>query len=450
MLDIQRRKNIVFALIVIVASLLLLYGTGAVFSIPSRISMLIGNSHFLDLASPLHFSVHPDKEDILKINDMFVSRDGFRLDSSGPFQMESVGIGEVNLEFRLFGLIPVKRVTVDVLPYIEVIPGGEAIGVLLAPEGVMVTGFETLIGSGFQRISPAKEKGVMIGDIILSVNGQQVYDRVYFNMLLTRIGSVGSDVELKLKRDERIFTVRIKPVAIRTTKEQGSSVKEYSIGLVVSDNAAGVGTLTFYHPQSKRYGALGHVIIDPRTKKSLNITDGRIVNASISAIHQGQKGKPGEKIGSFQGAEDMIGSIDTNTDFGVYGELYRLPSDTMMNRGVIPVAMAHDVHTGPAWIYTVISGNTVEAFEVEIQQVFRQNKPDGKGLVLKITDERLLSLTGGIIQGMSGSPIIQDGKLVGAVTHVFVNDPTRGYGVLAEWMIMQSGILEEVLSLSAS
>jgi len=418
----------------------LIYGTGAVFSIPSHISILKGGSHLLEFTSPLQFSVHSDKDDLLKINDIFISQDGFRLDSAGPFRMESVGIGEINLEFRLFGLIPVKRVTVDVLPYLEVIPGGEAIGVLLVPEGVMVTGFETIISSGYRRVSPAKEKGVEIGDIILGVNGNEVYDRVYFNMLVTRIGSLGEDVELKIRRGERVFNVELTPVPVRTVRGQGNIVTEYSIGLSVSDNAAGVGTLTFYHPESRRYGALGHVIVDPKTRQPLNITDGRIVSASISAIHQGQKGQPGEKIGTFQGASDMIGSIDTNTEFGIYGELYKVPPD-MENRMRIPIATAYDVHTGPAQILTVVSGNIVEAFDVEIQQVFRQNRPDGKGLVLRITDKRLLALTGGIIQGMSGSPIIQDGKLVGAVTHVFVNDPTRGYGVLAEWMIMQSDIV---------
>jgi stage IV sporulation protein B len=338
LLDAKRRKGLISALVIASVSLLLLYSTGAVFSIPSHISILKGNSHFLDFASPLQFSVHSDKEDLLKINDVFVSQDGFRLDAVGPFRMESVGIGEINLEFRLFGLIPVKRVTVDVLPYLEVIPGGEAIGVLLVPEGVMVIGFETLTSSGYQRVSPAREKGIEVGDIVLSINGQQVYDRVYFDILLSRIGSTGKDVELKIKRGEHVFTTRIKPVSVRTIRGQGSPVIEYSVGLSVSDNAAGVGTLTFYHPESKRYGALGHVITEPKTRQALSITDGRIVNASISAIHQGQKGQPGEKIGTFQGSSDMIGSIDTNTDLGIYGELNILPPN-MKTRKAIPVAM---------------------------------------------------------------------------------------------------------------
>jgi stage IV sporulation protein B len=397
--------------------------------------------HSFRLTMPISLSVRSDKADMIKINGRTVSNNAFRLDLTSPISMQPVGLGEVNLEFRLFGWIPVRRVTVDVIPYMEVIPGGEAIGVLLAPEGLLVTGFEAVFTQNGQRLCPAREKGIQVGDIVLDVDGQQIFDRMYFEILLSRIGEAGKEAHLRIRRGKQILNVPVKPVQLHVGRGAVTSSRGYSIGLVVSDNAAGVGTLTFIHSESKRYGALGHVIMDPKTKRPLEINDGRIVQASISAIHQGQRGQPGEKMGTFQGKRDVVGSIDTNTDFGIYGTMYEGFS-AGQPKSSIPIALAHDIHPGPAQIMTVLQGHNVEVFDVEIQQVLRQNGPDGKGLVLHVTDKRLLSVTGGIIQGMSGSPIIQNGRLAGAVTHVFVNDPTRGYGVLAEWMIIASGILD--------
>lgn len=212
------------------------------------------------------------------------------------------------------------------------------------------------------------------------------------------------------------------------------------LGLYVEDPAAGVGTLTFYDRTSGTFAALGHRITELGGQRRVWLEGGKIVAARISGIEQGQRGSPGEKIGTFSGPDDIIGTIASNTRFGLFGKL-----ETDLPEGEeVPVALAHQVHTGPARILTVVQGSTVQEFSVEIVRVYRQLRPHDKGLVIKVTDPQLLSLTGGIVQGMSGSPIIQDGRLVGAVTHVFVNDPTRGYGVLAEWM------LEEMNAVSAA
>jgi stage IV sporulation protein B len=207
--------------------------------------------------------------------------------------------------------------------------------------------------------------------------------------------------------------------------------------------------MTFFDPQSRRYGALGHVIADMDTNRPIEIEDGQIVAASVSRIEPGKRGQPGEKIGTFSHNRDAIGTIDRNTPFGIMGYLFKPPECNLYSEP-LPIAMMNEVRPGPAKIVTVISGRKLEEFDVEIVRVNPQPTPHAKGMVIKVVDRRLLAATGGIVQGMSGSPIIQDGRLVGAVTHVFVNDPTKGYGVFIEWMIIDSGILESQQNISAA
>jgi stage IV sporulation protein B len=214
------------------------------------------------------------------------------------------------------------------------------------------------------------------------------------------------------------------------------------IGLYIDDGVTGVGTLTFYEPHSKKYGALGHMITAPNGRSKIMVEEGRIVKADISGIHQSSKGLPGEKLGTFFSNHDVIGEIEFNNRFGIYGNLINPISNTFFPTP-IPVATALEVKEGPAKIYTVIKGGSIQEFEVTIEKVFKQYHPHEKGLIVKINDYDLLKKTGGIVQGMSGSPIVQKGKLAGAVTHVFIDDSTRGYGILAEWMIKEAGLVKE-------
>jgi stage IV sporulation protein B len=205
------------------------------------------------------------------------------------------------------------------------------------------------------------------------------------------------------------------------------------------DNAAGVGTLTFYEPVSGKYGALGHVIADSETAQPIEVRDGHIVRTSITAIHKGRRSIPGEKVGGPEEPDNWLGSIEKNSRFGIFGSMNR-PLRNPYYREAIPVAMSSQVKEGPAEILTVLKGERLERFSVEIQRVMATPTADGKNMIVKVTDQRLLSVTGGIVQGMSGSPILQNGRMVGAVTHVFVNDPTRGYGVSIEWMLQEAGV----------
>ena len=220
-------------------------------------------------------------------------------------------------------------------------------------------------------------------------------------------------------------------------KEEGEA--NYKLGLYIRDSAAGIGTMTFYHPQSKKYGALGHVISDMDTKKPIVVEDGQIVRSTVTSIEKGSNGNPGEKLARFSSDKSVIGNITRNSPYGIFGELNREITNGVMDQP-LPIALSHQVKEGPAQILTVVEDDEVELFDIEIVSTIPQKFPATKGMVIKVTDPELLGKTGGIVQGMSGSPIIQDGKVIGAVTHVFVNDPTSGYGVHIEWMLNEAGI----------
>ncbi len=218
--------------------------------------------------------------------------------------------------------------------------------------------------------------------------------------------------------------------------------QSYRLGLYIRDSAAGVGTLTFYDPKTKKYGALGHVITDIDTQEPIAVGEGKILYSDVTSIEKGQNGKPGEKRAIFVDENNVIGNITKNSPFGIFGVLNQKPIYGLVNEP-ISIALPEEVKEGPAEILTVIQDQKVERFKIEITKVVQQNYPATKGMVIKVTDKRLLEKTGGIIQGMSGSPIIQNRKLVGAVTHVFVNDPTSGYGSYIEWMIRDAEISEK-------
>ena len=200
------------------------------------------------------------------------------------------------------------------------------------------------------------------------------------------------------------------------------------MGLYIRDSAAGVGTLTFYDPVTKKYGALGHVISDVDTQKPIVVHDGHIVRSSVTSIEKGSNGDPGEKLANFSGNRDTLGTIEKNSSFGIFGTLKNTTLKNNIYDEKMPITLSTHVKEGPAKILTVVEGETVEQFDIEIVSSIPQKEPATKGMIIKVTDPKLIEATGGIVQGMSGSPIIQDGKLVGAVTHVFVNDPTSGYG----------------------
>lgn len=311
----------------------------------------------------------------------------------------------------------------------RVVPLGSSIGILMQTEGAVVAGFSSVIDASGKPCFPGRDAGLALGDIIMELNGRRVSSVSDLPEIIDRLGLKGQSVFLKVKREKNVFYKKLKPVL---SKEAG----RYQLGIFVLDDTEGVGTLTFYNPKSGRYGALGHLVLDESSRSNSLLKKGRIVEVNISSVIKAKKGRAGEKIGTYFAGEDkVLGSVEMNTRFGIFGRLQMAPAGNLPALSVLP---AHEVTRGPAEILTVISGKKVERFSVMIEKVLPQHFPDDKGMIIRITDRRLLARTGGIVQGMSGSPIIQNGRLAGAVTHVFLNNPLRGYGVLAEWMVRKA------------
>jgi len=209
------------------------------------------------------------------------------------------------------------------------------------------------------------------------------------------------------------------------------------LGVWVRDSTAGVGTLSYVDPATGAYGALGHAIVDADTGSTLSVQDGALLRATVVGVTRGQSGKAGELRGSFLREGRQIGTLRSNCAYGIYGTLSGALQPSLYPQG-LPVGTRDAVHTGPAQILSTVDGGEVQAYAVEITRCIRQDEPAPKGMVLRVTDERLLARTGGIVQGMSGSPILQDGRIVGAVTHVCLDDSAQGYGMYIEWMLEQS------------
>ncbi len=399
-----------------------------IYGLPPHMRIIEGEIASFDVNFPLTLTIKSDLEQSIRTQSP-ITMSGL----SRPVFLETVKLGNATMEFKLLNFIPIRTVQVDVLPAIKLLPGGNSIGVVLHSRGVIVVGNSPITIENEQQVNPAKDAGIHVGDVILSINGVQVQNDSQVAEVIDNSGRDDEILDIVLKRGEEEMNIKLKPVLC-------SETKRYRIGLFVRDSAAGVGTLTFHDPESHAYGALGHIITDSDTNQPIDCEQGKIVGAKVSGIQHGMRGQPGEKIGVFIEGDQLLGNIEKNTKFGIYGKLTtEIPNDLYSEP--IPVASMNQIQTGSAEILTVVNGQTIERFSIEIQKVNLQESPEGKGIVIKVTDPILLEKTGGIVQGMSGSPIIQNGKLVGAVTHVFVHDPTRGYGCFIDWMLMEIGVI---------
>lgn len=304
-----------------------------------------------------------------------------------------------------------------------VIPGGQTIGVELNTEGVLVVGLADIISEDNMSVSPAKLAGIQLGDKILEIDSQKLgaYDIVDY----TEDKGV-KQYNFKVERAGKIYNFTITPV-------QRYDSDEIKFGFWARDNIAGIGTVTFVDPQTGNYSAIGHGISDSETGNLIDIESGTISKANITSIKLGKRGEPGEIIGYILKDEDSLGTVYDNTNFGIYGEINK-KSMGYFSKDLIEVGKKEEIKLGPANIISCVNNET-KIYDIEIIKLFYQNKPGEKSFVIKITDDELLQLTNGIIQGMSGSPIIQNNKIVGAVTHVFMNDPSKGYGIYVEWIL---------------
>lgn len=327
-----------------------------------------------------------------------------------------------NAKLMLYHTIPLKTVQVNVVDNSCVVICGTPFGIKMFTNGVVVVGLAD-IKTNSGTINPASEAGLKVGDIITSVNGKTVSTNTDVENAVESCS--GRAMKLMVNRDQQKLSVAVQPV-------RSDSDGLYKVGLWVRDSTAGIGTLTFYDPSEKCFAGLGHGICDSDTGQLMPLLSGDIVPVTISGVTKGLKGTPGELRGYFSD-DKAIGRLSANVQSGVYGTMNNPIQGTAMK-----IAMKQDVKTGPAKIYTTIDGSAPKLYDIEIERIDYRDSVQSKNLVLRITDQKLLAQTGGIVQGMSGSPIIQDGKLVGAVTHVFVNDPTRGYGIFSENMLTQA------------
>lgn len=376
------------------------------------------------------------------------SQNSFSLESSIPLTAKlqqsnnfiaadyhKTACGSYNANLRLLNVIPVKNVNIELVDETKLIPCGTPFGVKIFTEGVMIVGISD-IKTDEGIFNPARSAGLKKGDIILNANGKVISDNNDILKLVEE--SAGESIDLNIRRNNLEFNAKLKPV-------KSSVDQSYKIGLWVRDSSAGIGTMTFFDPNTNDFAGLGHGICDIDTGELLPLSHGDIMESQINGVIKGEKGYPGELKGTFVGNK-AIGNLKSNNFSGVYGTLESCP----VQNEAIPIAMKQQVKVGQAQILTTVSNGEPRYYNIEVLSLnYNENAPS-KNMVISITDPELLEVTGGIVQGMSGSPIIQDGRMIGAVTHVFVNDPTKGYGIFIENMINVSNSINRMQQDKAS
>lgn len=336
-------------------------------------------------------------------------------------ELKSLKQGNYKINVKIFNTLPVKTMNMKVSQRRYVVPSGKIFGLRLFTNGVIVVGINE-IETENGKINAAQRAGLKKGDAIVSINGKKVKSSSEVSSILESMG--GEPFEICFERNSKQYktTYRL---------EFSKTDNKYVAGLWIRDSAAGIGTMTYYYKASKIYAGLGHGVYDSDTNGILPLYNGDIVHACINGCNKGTSGKAGELCGSF--SSNTCGSLLINSDCGVYGILF----DSNENADEMPVALKSEVKTGKAEIISTVDSSGPQHFEIEIEKIY-SDKSSNRNMIIKITDRKLIEKTGGIVQGMSGSPIVQNGMLVGAVTHVLVNDPLCGYAIFAQTMTQMS------------
>jgi len=401
-------KRISVALLILVAMFFIYCFVAVKFFVSDKYTVIDGGN--IDFSLP--YFITSDSKKVLSAGTQGRLSDGKI--SSGEYKKD--------VTLRVLGIIPVKTVEVSVSEKMQVIPSGECIGVKIFCDGLVtvgVTDFETETG---KKVSPAKSAGIKKGDIIKELNGKKILETSDFSK---QLDLTDGECKIKILRGGKEKTLSVLPVKSKDGHKR--------IGIWVRDSVAGIGTLTFQKESDKSFAALGHGISDSDADILMPLKNGRIYKASVLGINKGKKGVPGELIGSIN-EDEQIGNCTGNSDTGIYGS-----SDRLINGNApVEVAAGSEIKKGNATVVCTLDENEPQGYSIEILNINRFDNGGTKSMIIKVTDKRLLAKTGGIVQGMSGSPILQNGKLIGAVTHVFVNDPTRGYGIFIENMLAES------------
>lgn len=390
--------------------------------VPDKLNVVAEEEEQFHFSMPFDVTLYSDSEEVVLKNGSNIPSDKIHLQVNQPFSVYSENQGSYHIGLKLFGCIQLKNIQVNVVDTKYAIPCGSPIGIYLKSDGIMVIGTGELTKKNGMVVEPAF--GVLqSGDYIEAINGTPLRTKEALMHELNKIGS--TDTILKVRRNGKEIKVKMNPVET----EDGT----YKLGVWVRDDTQGIGTVT-YVDMNGQFGALGHGISDSDTGNVVQITKGALYETAILGIEKGTFGKPGVMSGIiYYGPGSILGTIESNTEEGIFGKVNDRFKQSI-TEDAIPVGYRQDIKKGPAYIRSDVSGN-VKDYQIEIQRVDYSTTHKTKGMVIKITDPELLALTGGIVQGMSGSPIIQDGKLVGAVTHVFIQDSTRGYGIFIENML---------------
>lgn len=407
------KKNI-FKIVLIFLLLVLYIYVVLIQSIPDNIVIFEGES--IGIRNILGIKAYLTSENNEKI-----------IEAVSNIQTNSINTtGKKTLKLNLFENIFLKDINIDVLPKTTVIPVGNIAGIKLYTSGVLVVGMTEIQGIDNKKYKPFENSGIEEGDTIISINNNKIENTEELIQVVNSCN--GNQIEIQYVHENKTLECSIKPV--QTAKE------EYKLGLWVRDSAAGVGTVTFYEPSTGYFGALGHGITDIDTEQLIDISTGEFVTTKILNVVKGESGNPGKIQGTVDNQKN-IGTIIRNTKFGIYGKIENLNNIDIDTSKEMELALRDEIQVGKAKIMCSLENGKIEQYEIEIEKIYKENNYDNKSMLIKVTDEKLLEKTGGIIQGMSGSPIIQNGKFIGAVTHVLVNNPQEGYAVFGDIMLKQ-------------
>lgn len=392
-------------------------------SVPSTIMVKAGVEQKLDFKIPASGVLYREAVEASGNPGKSLSDEqSIYVDFSKTVTVKAEQVDQYKLQLKLFGVIPLKDVDVEVIQDIRLKPAGIPIGIYVKTKGVLVVGIGEFEGENGQKYSPAKYI-FQTGDYILEINDQEVNTKKELINIINH--SDGQEMVFQVQRKDAVIEVKAKP-------EQNKN-GEYKMGIWVRDNAQGVGTMT-YIDENGSFGALGHGINDIDTSTLMSLSKGTLYQTEIIGITRGSVGSPGELTGFIEyDDENIMGDITANTTRGIFG----VCTEEVASRTTgdyLPLGLKQEIEIGPAQILCSL-GEEARTYDVEIVEIHLENNNVNRGIVLEITDPELLAVTGGIVQGMSGSPILQKGKLIGAVTHVLVQDPAKGYGIFIEEML---------------
>lgn len=410
----NRKSSFLKRFLLILFVFLLIYAYISI-TLPSSLSVWAGDEISIDTFMPISVSVEESGMDTESVETIAT-------DKGITFKTLENDLATHNVKamVKLWGVVPLKQIDVNVVPKVELAPCGMASGIKMLTDGVMVVGMSDIVTEE-GNANPAKKAGIHIKDVIVSVNGQSLTRLEDLIDIISK--NEGKPLLFEIRRGRDILNFNIIPVL--------GTDGQYKIGLWVRDSAAGIGTVTFVDRKSKLFGGLGHAICDIDTGEVMSVSKGTLTRAIITQVEKGKRGEPGELKGYFD-EDKPIGNLVENNTAGIFGIMN---SDIMDSfKKSMPIALKKDIQEGDAVILTNVDKDIIEEYKIQIIKV-NNGEDEERNMIIKVTDPRLIEKTGGIVQGMSGSPIIQNGKLIGAVTHVLVNDPSKGYGIFIENML---------------